>query len=160
MKHGGLLKHPIHFLALGFGSGLSPKAPGTMGTVAAIPVVILLAMLGSTAFFIATVVACVVGIYICGFTAKAMGEHDHPAIVWDEIAGFMVAMLFVPIHWQTLLLAFVLFRFFDILKPWPIRYLDRHVHGGLGIMLDDILAGLASLVIIQALLSYGLLGGA
>ncbi|RUO24412.1 phosphatidylglycerophosphatase A [Aliidiomarina minuta] len=154
MKYAQLLKNPIHFLALGFGSGLSPKAPGTMGTVAAIPVVILAAMLGDAAFVVLTAVACVLGVYICGYTAKAMGEHDHPAIVWDEIAGYMVAMILVPVTWQTLLLAFVLFRFFDVLKPWPISWLDKHVSGGFGIMIDDILAGLASLAIIHILLQF------
>lgn len=157
MQHLSLLKNPIHFLSLGFGSGLAPKAPGTFGTLAAIPVVMLAACLGNVGFIIATVLACIVGVFFCGYTAKAMGEHDHPAIVWDEIAGFMVAMIAVPISWQTLLVAFVLFRIFDILKPWPIRYLDKHVHGGLGIMIDDILAGLASLAIIHALLSIGVL---
>lgn len=155
MKYAALLKNPIHFLSLGFGTGLAPQAPGTFGTLAAIPVVVLAASLGLTGFIIATVVACVVGVFFCDYTAKAMGEHDHPAIVWDEIAGFMVAMLAVPISWQTLLVAFILFRIFDILKPWPIRYLDKHVSGGVGIMLDDILAGLATLAILHALLSYG-----
>lgn len=157
MKYAALMKHPIHFLSLGFGSGLAKKAPGTFGTLAAIPVVILAACLGHTGFLIATLVACVVGIFFCDFTAKAMGVHDHPAIVWDEIAGFMVAMIAVPLNWQTILVAFVLFRIFDIAKPWPIRFLDRHVHGGLGIMLDDILAGLATLAILHALLQYGFL---
>lgn len=155
MRHAHLLKNPLHFLSLGFGSGLAPKAPGTFGTLAAIPVVILAACLGTTGFIIATVIASVVGIYLCGYTAKAMGEHDHPAIVWDEIAGYMVAMIAVPISWQTLLVAFILFRIFDIIKPWPIRYLDKRVHGGFGIMIDDILAGLASLAIIHLLLSLG-----
>lgn len=155
MRNAQLMKNPLHFLSLGFGSGLAPKAPGTFGTLVAIPVVILATWLGTLGFMIATVLACLVGVYLCGYTAKAMGEHDHPAIVWDEIAGFMVAMIAVPLSWQTVLVAFVLFRFFDILKPWPIRFLDKHVHGGLGIMLDDILAGLASLAILQAMLSVG-----
>ncbi|RUO28071.1 phosphatidylglycerophosphatase A [Aliidiomarina sedimenti] len=155
MSYRHLLKNPLHFLSLGFGSGLFPKAPGTMGTVAAIPVVWLASYLGTTGFIIATVVAFLVGIYLCGYTAKAMGEHDHPSIVWDEIAGYMVAMIAVPVSVSTLLLAFILFRIFDILKPWPIRYLDRHMHGGLGIMVDDILAGLASLAIIHAVLAMG-----
>lgn len=155
MSYAGLLKHPVYCLGLGFGSGLAPKAPGTVGTLVAIPVVILVAMLGDIAFAVATALACVVGIYICGATAKAMGEHDHPAIVWDEIAGYMVAMLAVPVSWQTLLVAFLLFRLFDISKPWPIGWLDRRVHGGLGIMVDDIIAGLAALAIIHVLLLNG-----
>lgn len=158
MLNAQLMKNPLHFLSLGFGSGLAPRAPGTFGTLAAIPVVILATCLGTLGFIIATVLACLVGVYLCGYTAKAMGVHDHPAIVWDEIAGFMVAMIAVPLSWQTVLLAFVLFRFFDILKPWPIRYLDKHVHGGLGIILDDILAGLASLAIVHAILLLGWVG--
>lgn len=146
-----LVRHPVHFLSLGFGSGLAPKAPGTAGTLAAIPLVIVLSWGGPVFFALATLVACVVGIYLCGATARALGVHDHPAIVWDEVAGFMVAMLFVPVNWMTLLVAFALFRLFDILKPWPIRYFDRHVHGGLGIILDDILAGACTLVIMHAL---------
>lgn len=157
MKYAALMKHPIHFLSLGFGSGLAKKAPGTFGTLAAIPVVLLAGQLGFTGFLIATLVACVVGVFFCDFTAKAMGVHDHPAIVWDEIAGFMVALIAVPLNWQTILVAFILFRIFDIAKPWPIRFLDRHVHGGLGIMLDDIIAGLATLAILHVLLQYGFL---
>ncbi|MGX5915074.1 phosphatidylglycerophosphatase A family protein [Aliidiomarina sp. Khilg15.8] len=155
MSYVSLLKNPVYCLGLGFGSGLAPKAPGTMGTVAAIPIVVLVALLGDVTFAVLTAVACVVGIYICGATAKAMGEHDHPAIVWDEIAGYMVAMLAVPVNWQTLLVAFLLFRVFDVLKPWPISWLDKRVHGGLGIMIDDVIAGLATLVIMHALLAQG-----
>lgn len=155
MSYRHLLKNPLHFLSLGFGSGLAPKAPGTFGTLAAIPVVVVAAQLSFWGFVLATVLACAVGVYLCGYTAKAMGEHDHPAIVWDEIAGFMVAFIAVPISAWSLLLGFVLFRFFDILKPWPISYLDRRLHGGVGIMLDDILAGLATLAILHLLLSQG-----
>lgn len=155
MSYVRLLKNPVYCLGLGFGSGLSPKAPGTMGTLAAIPIVVLVAMTGDMMFAVLTAVACVLGIYICGATAKAMGEHDHPAIVWDEIAGYMVAMIAVPVSWQALLIAFLLFRVFDILKPWPISWLDKHVHGGLGIMIDDVIAGLATLLIMHALLAQG-----
>lgn len=157
MKYAGLLKNPVYCLGLGLGSGLAPKAPGTFGTLAAIPLVVLVAMLGDVAFAVATAVACLVGVYICGATAKAMGEHDHPAIVWDEVAGYMVAMLAVPVSWQTLLVSFLLFRLFDIRKPWPIGWVDKRVHGGLGIMIDDIIAGLATLAIMHALLLQGIL---
>ncbi len=89
------------------------------------------------------------GIWICGKTAEDMGVHDDSSIVWDEVAGMLITMLAVPLSWQTLLMGFVLFRFFDILKPWPISYLDKHVHGGFGIMIDDVLAGLFALFIIH-----------
>ncbi len=151
------LANPVHFLALGFGSGLSPKAPGTMGTVAAIPVFLVLSALPLVWYLLATAAIFAVGVWICDRAARDFGVHDHPAIVWDEIAGFLVAMIAVPAGLGWVLLGFVLFRLFDILKPWPIRWLDRHVHGGLGIMLDDVLAGLFALVLIHLCLLF--LGG-
>lgn len=154
-----LLKHPVHFLSLGFGTGLAPKAPGTFGTLPAIVLVWLFASLDTAAYIGVTAFVAIIGVYLCGATAKAMGEHDAPAIVWDEIAGYMVAMIAVPVSWQALLAAFVLFRIFDILKPWPIRWLDRQVDGGFGIMLDDIVAGFFTLIILHVALSYGLLPG-
>ena len=138
----GDLRHPVHFLALGLGSGLSPKAPGTMGTIAAVPFVLLWQQLPWWGFALVVLLACGVGVWICDVAARNLGVHDHPGIVWDEFAGYWLTMLFAPAGWQWLLLGFVLFRFFDILKPWPIGWADRRVSGGLGIMLDDILAGL------------------
>ncbi|ABI55744.1 phosphatidylglycerophosphatase A [Alkalilimnicola ehrlichii MLHE-1] len=145
------LRNPWHFLALGFGSGLAPKAPGTFGTVAAIPVYLLLAPLPLWAYLLAVVAVCVAGVWICDIAAHDVGVHDHPAIVWDEIAGYLITMIAVPLGLVWVVAGFVLFRFFDILKPWPIRWLDRHVHGGLGIMVDDILAGVFALVVLHAL---------
>ncbi|RUO29120.1 phosphatidylglycerophosphatase A [Aliidiomarina sanyensis] len=150
-----LLKDPIHFVSLGFGTGLAPKAPGTFGTLPALVLVWLFAPLGVSAYVGVVVLFTLLGIYLCGATAKAMGEHDAPAIVWDEIAGFMIAMIAVPVSAWSLLVAFLLFRFFDIVKPWPIRWFDRKVDGGLGIMLDDVIAGLFTLVIMHLLLIYG-----
>ena len=141
------LKQPIQFLALGFGSGLAPKAPGTFGTLAAIPLFLLLAMLTPLFYFIAVMVLSLAGIYICDNAAKAVGVHDHPAIVWDEFVGYFITMFMVPVSWQSVLVGFLLFRFFDILKPWPISFIDKKMTGGFGIMLDDILAGLFSLII-------------
>jgi phosphatidylglycerophosphatase A len=137
-----LMTNPLHALSLGLGSGLAPKAPGTFGTVAALIIYYFLLMdLSLPAYGAVVTVSVVVGIYLCGYTAKAMGLHDAPAIVWDEFAGLWIALICVPqgLHW--LALGFVLFRFFDILKPWPISWLDKHVHGGLGIMIDDVVAG-------------------
>ncbi|WP_394129576.1 phosphatidylglycerophosphatase A [Shewanella maritima] len=145
------LSNPIHFLALGFGSGLAAKAPGTFGTVAAIPVFLLLAQLSLPMYLLATFISIVIGIYICDKAAKDMQVHDHGAIVWDEVAGLLITLIAVPAGWQWLLLGFVLFRFFDILKPWPIKWLDAKVHGGFGIMIDDVLAGIFALGCLQAI---------
>lgn len=139
------LSNPVHFLALGFGSGLAPKAPGTFGTLAAIPLFILLAPLQPSLYLGLLVVMSIVGIYLCGKTAKDAGVHDHGAIVWDEIVGFLITMIMVPVTWQSIAVGFILFRVFDIFKPWPISWLDKHCHGGFGIMVDDIVAGLAAL---------------
>jgi len=152
------LSHPIHFLALGFGFGLLKPAPGTWGTLAAIPLLILLGQLfdfASLNYLLVCVVGFSLGIYICGKTARDVGVHDHSSIVWDEVIGLFIAMLWLPLSVKTLLLAFILFRFFDILKPWPISYLDKHVHGGFGIMIDDVLAGLMACVVIHLLLFVG-----
>ncbi|MDU0354823.1 phosphatidylglycerophosphatase A [Paraglaciecola aquimarina] len=144
------LFNPIHFLALGFGSGLAPKAPGTFGTIAALPLVVLLSLYSSlSVYLLITILASIVGIWICGKTADDMQVHDDSSIVWDEVAGMLITMFAVPLSWQSLLLGFVLFRVFDILKPWPISYLDKHVHGGFGIMIDDVLAGLFACLVLH-----------
>lgn len=143
MLSASLLKNPIHALSLGFGTGLAPKAPGTFGTLVGVALYWLLCSLQlSLALYIAVTVLCfVVGVWICGYTAKALGVHDHPAIVWDEVVGYLITMTFAPSDWYWMLAGFLLFRLFDIWKPWPIRVIDRGVHGGFGIMLDDVLAG-------------------
>jgi phosphatidylglycerophosphatase A len=147
------LKNPLHFLAFGFGSGLAPKAPGTFGTLAAIPLVVLLSFYCSLPIYLGLcVLFSVVGIWICGRTANDMQVHDDSSIVWDEVVGMMITMVAVPLNWQTMLAGFILFRLFDIIKPWPISYLDKHVHGGFGIMADDVLAGIFSLVCVHLLL--------
>lgn len=138
------LSNPIHFLALGFGSGLAPKAPGTFGTLAAVPLFLLVAPLSSPLYLLLLLLMSVAGIYICGKAAEDAGVPDHGAIVWDEFVGFLITMFLIPITWQSLLVGFLLFRLFDIFKPWPISYLDKNCHGGLGIMLDDIVAGIAA----------------
>ena len=139
------ITNPIHFLALGFGSGLLPKAPGTFGTLAAIPLYLLLAPSSVNIYLVSVIVMSIAGIYICGQAAKDAGVHDHGAIVWDEIVGFLITMFMIPLSWKSVIVGFILFRIFDIFKPWPISFIDKNVHGGLGIMLDDIIAGLAAL---------------
>jgi len=136
-----ILSDPILFLAFGFGSGLAKKAPGTMGTLAAIPIYWLFAQTNLFVYSLLTLIVTVAGIPICDIAAKKLDEHDFGGIVWDEIAGYLITMWLVPFSWQAMVLGFILFRFFDILKPWPIKWIDRQVHGGLGIMLDDVLAG-------------------
>lgn len=150
-----ILTDPVLFLAFGFGSGLAKKAPGTFGTVAAIPLYLLIMQIENNGFYgVFTLLACVVGIWICDHASKKLGEHDFGGIVWDEIAGLLITLYGVPFSWMALLLGFVLFRFFDILKPWPIRWVDKHVSGGLGIMLDDVLAGLMAAGILQLIRIY------
>lgn len=146
-----LLRQPVHLLAFGFGAGLVPLAPGTAGTLVAIPLVMATAAFGWSVQLAAAVACFIVGVYICGESARRLGIHDHPGIVWDEISGYMITMLAVPPTWPWLLAGFVLFRLFDILKPWPIREADHSLRGGLGIMLDDVLAGLFAGLILLAL---------
>ena len=159
-----LLKNPVHFLAFGFGSGLAPKAPGTFGTLMSVPLFVLMMQLNLWGYIAITVVVTLIGFYLCGKTAKDLGVHDHGGIVWDEFAGFFVTMLPLQaignIHdsrfWLITLLGFVVFRLFDALKPWPIIWFDKNVHGGLGIMVDDLVAGVASLAVVQGAIYGGL----
>ncbi len=142
-------RNPLHWLATGFGSGLSPFAPGTVGTLAAIPFYWLMSYLPLSGYIAVTVVAAVAGIWICQSATKAIGQDDHGSIVWDEFVGFWITMIAAPKGLFWLLAGFLIFRFFDIIKPWPIRWLDRYVKGGLGIMVDDVLAGLFGLLVMQ-----------
>ena len=130
----------MHWLAFGFGSGLSPKAPGTAGTLVAIPFYLLLCQLPVFYYGLFVLSALVIGIYLCDKTSRDMGVHDHSGIVWDEMVGFWITMLMIPVSWQSVIAGFMLFRLFDIWKPFPIRLLDRHVKGGFGVMIDDVLA--------------------
>jgi len=143
-------RHPIHFLAIGLGSGAAPKAPGTFGTVAAVLLYIPLSQLSGVWYLAVLVAAALVGVYLCGKTSRDWGVHDHGAIVWDEFVGYWITMFLIPVTWYWALAGFVLFRLFDIWKPWPVRYFDKHVHGGLGIMLDDVVAGLMAWVLLFA----------
>jgi phosphatidylglycerophosphatase A len=148
-----ILRDPVHLLAFGFGAGLMPRAPGTLGTLIAVPIVFAVMQGGWIAHVTFAVAASIAGIYICGTSARRLGVHDHPGIVWDEICGYTVTMLATPPTWYWLLAGFALFRFFDIVKPWPIREADHSLHGGLGIMLDDVMAGVFAAVILWVLRS-------
>lgn len=133
---------PWCFFGLGFGSGLSPKAPGTLGTIAAFPLYWLLSETAPWLYIGITIGLFLLGIHICAMTEKKIGIQDHSGIVWDEVVGFLVSMTLVPPSSSALIVGFLAFRFFDVLKPWPIRWFDRKVHGGFGIMLDDLIAGI------------------
>lgn len=133
------------FLAFGFGSGLSRVIPGTLGTLAAVPVYLAMTHLPLWAYLAVTLLACVVGVHFCGYASRKLGVHDHGGIVWDEFAGLFITMIALPVTWQWLVAGFVLFRIFDMVKPWPISWLDKRVHGGFGIMIDDIVAGFLAL---------------
>lgn len=138
-------------LGFGFGSGLSPIMPGTAGTLAAVPIAFLLCLLGMDKWVL--ILLCIAlfvwGIRICGYTENELGIKDYGGIVWDEIVAMLLVLVLLPFRWDWWLAGFVLFRLFDILKPWPIKWFDRHVDGGLGIMLDDLIA---------ALMTYAVLG--
>lgn len=146
------MRNPVHFCALGFGSGLIPVMPGTFGSAAALPLLAATIAAPSWIFISLTILFAFIGIYFCGRTADDMQVHDHGSIVWDEIAGMFCTFLFVPLTPLHLLAGFVLFRLFDILKPWPIIVVDKRLHGGVGIMLDDVLAGLMACLSLHAIL--------
>lgn len=152
----GTLTQPVHFLAFGFGAGASPYAPGTVGTLAAIPVLYLMHFLPTLQYLLITIVLLVAGIWICGKSARKLGVPDHPGIVLDEIVGYLVTMTAVPFHWFWIVVGFALFRLFDIWKPWPIGYIDKRYKGGLGIMLDDVQAGIYAWIMIQLLIFSGI----
>ena len=148
------LKDPVVFVALGFGSGLSPWAPGTAGTVIAIPLYVLISSLHTSFYLAITALVSLIGIWVCSYTSKKLNGHDHPAIVIDEIAGYFITMIMAPEGWLWVLIGFILFRIFDIFKPWPISWIDKKVRGGFGIMLDDIVAGIVALILLQLIAYY------
>ena len=147
-----IFSNPVHLLAYGFGAGLSPKAPGTAGTVVAIPIYLMLAYTGTGAYWLFLAAALAAGVLICGYTAKRIGVDDPKGVVWDEIVGYLITMLGLPLGVVWLIGGFLLFRLFDIWKPWPIRWIDRHVKGGLGIMLDDVIAAIFSCLILNLII--------
>jgi len=145
--------NPWHNLAFGFGSGLMPKAPGTWGSLVALPFVPLWQLLPGWGYLLMLGLTMLFGVWLCGKVARELGVHDHEGIVWDEFVGIWITFWLVPEGWYWLLLGFVVFRVMDIAKPWPISWVDRHIHGGVGIMLDDILAGVAAWVVMQGLVA-------
>ena len=143
-------RNPVHVLAFGLGAGAAPVAPGTAGTVVGLLLYAAIADLPLPVYLALLAIVAVVGVAVCGRTASDLGVHDHPGIVWDEIAGLLVALCGVPVGWGWAIAGFALFRLFDIWKPWPIHWIDERVGGGLGIMADDLVAGLYATVLLHA----------
>jgi len=158
-----LIKNPALMLGFGFGSGLAPKAPGTFGTLLGTLIFIPIMLWNPMVAWGLFVVALLAGSWICGRAAELSGEHDHGGIVWDEFVGVWLVLLLLPsVAWQGdnqawwWIAAFLSFRFFDIIKPWPIRWIDQRVSGGFGILLDDVVAAVFAVVVIW--LTYVLMG--
>lgn len=148
-----VFRNPVHFLAFGLGSGAAPAAPGTFGTLAAVLPYLFLSRLPLAWYLGVLAAAFLLGIYLCGKTCRDMELHDHSGVVWDEFVGFWATMIVAPPGWQWILAGFLLFRVFDVLKPYPIAYFDRHLDGGLGVMADDILAAVYAWICLQLLAS-------
>ena len=144
------LRTPAGFLAFGLGSGLSRYAPGTVGTVVAVPFAWLLMQMPPALYWAALAALFLLGVWLCGAASRMLGRHDPGNIVWDEMVGYWLTVALLPMTWGWWLAGFVAFRLFDILKPWPIRRLERAVGGGLGIMLDDVLAAVYAMLILAA----------
>lgn len=140
---------PWHNLAFGFGSGALPKAPGTWGSLVGLPFLYVWALLPGWGYIGMLLAAMVFGAWLCGRVTRELGVHDHEGIVWDEMVGIWITFWLVPVEPLWLLVGFAVFRLMDIAKPWPISWVDRHVHGGFGIMLDDVLAGVAAWGVMQ-----------
>jgi phosphatidylglycerophosphatase A len=149
-----LLRDPVHLFALGFGSGLAPVAPGTFGSIVGLLFGLAVAPFGFWVALAVTIAVTITGIWICGESARKLGVHDHSAIVWDEIAGMMLTLLAAPATWWGIGLAFGLFRLFDVWKPWPIREVDHGMRGGLGIMLDDVMAAVMAAALLLVIKKY------
>lgn len=147
-----LLSHPAHFFALGFGAGLAPKAPGTLGTLVGLPLFYALMLLPEASHLVVIALLFLVGIPICQNAGDALGVSDHGGIVWDEIVAMMLVLEFTPRNLWWWAAAFVLFRLFDIWKPFPVRQFDARLKGGFGVMFDDLLAAVYAIAALKALL--------
>lgn len=145
---------PCYFIAFGFGSGLMSVAPGTWGTLAAIPIYLLLVKYAWFTYILVVTILFLLGIYVSGKVSADLGEHDYAGIVWDEVVGYLLTMFLVPLSLVWMIVGFLLFRLFDIWKPQPIRWVDQKIHGGLGIMLDDVLAAVPAWVGLYLLVRY------
>lgn len=148
------MKNVLKLIATFFNIGQFSKAPGTVATVATIPLFVFMSRLPDVVYMMVVFAITILGIFAAQAYESDAVEHDSKEIVIDEVAGFLITMALVPCTWKAILLGFFLFRFFDILKPWPISYLDKNVKGGVGVMVDDIAAGIISSILIQLILNY------
>lgn len=139
------------WISLGFGSGKLPYMPGTYGTVVGIPIFLLMADLTLIPYVLVCIALLILGIWASQVYSDFLGVHDHGSIVWDEVVGYLITMTATPAEWHWIIIGFILFRIFDILKPWPINLLDKHVDGGIGIMMDDVLAGVYGAIVLLAI---------
>jgi len=144
-------RKPIHFFDYGFGSGAIPKAPGTAGTLAAVLIYLLLPQMSNLVYLGFLLISFVFGVWVCGKTAEDIGIKDPSGIVWDEFVGYWITMFMAPSGGVWVIIGFVLFRLLDIFKPWPIKWADKQIGGGMGIMLDDVLAGIMAALCMQAI---------
>jgi phosphatidylglycerophosphatase A len=149
------LADPVQFLAFGLGSGCSPRAPGTMGSLAAIPPYFLFAGQAWWVYAVIVLASAALGVWICGVASKRLRVHDHPGIVWDEFVGMWITLFLVPVEPLWIAGGFIVFRIFDIAKPWPVGWLDQHTKGGFGIMIDDVAAGVLACITLQLALHLG-----
>lgn len=147
-----IFSHPVHLLAFGFGSGLSPVAPGTVGTLATVPLYLWMAQLSLPIYAVCLSILIILSMLIAGRSAELLGVHDHSGIVIDEVCGYLLTMMFAQFAWQWIIVGFVLFRIFDIIKPWPIRMIDKSVRGGFGIVVDDLMAGIYAAICLQIII--------
>lgn len=147
-------KIPFWWVSTWFGVGFSPKAPGTFGTLAAIPLALLTMWAGAFLHMGITFVLLMVGIFTCDLYEKKLGGHDHQEMVVDEVVGFLITMTWLPMTWQSFVAGFLLFRLLDIWKPFPIRYIDKKVQGGIGVMVDDVAAGVIANILLQYLYTH------
>lgn len=143
---------PAYFIAFGFGTGLLPTAPGTWGTLAAIPIYLLIASCSPAIYIAIILLAFILGVFVCQKVSVDLGVSDYKGIVWDEVVGYLITLTFAPFEFSWMLLGFLLFRLFDIWKPQPIRWIDERVQGGLGVMLDDVLAAIPAWLILRLLI--------
>lgn len=150
-----VFQDPVYFIAFGFGSGLLPKAPGTWGTLAALPVYLMMSSLSPWIYISLILGFFLLGVWVSEKVTRDLGVEDYSGIVWDEVVGYLLTMLAVPANLVWMMAGFLLFRFFDILKPAPISLIDKHVKGGLGVMLDDVLAAVPACLILHALVWAG-----
>lgn len=148
-------RDPVNFLALGFGTGLSRRAPGTVGTMAGLPFLPLFGLMAPLWAALIVLIAALLGVLICGHASQSMGLEDPGCVVWDEMVGLWLTLYALPLTATSIIAGFLLFRLFDIAKPWPISWCDRNVKGGLGIMVDDLLAGALAALTLRILLWLG-----